>query len=171
MVWKPDVTVAAVAERDGKFLLVEERASGRLVLNQPAGHLEDGESFVDAVIRETFEESGWRFRPEAIVGVYLWRPVPSGRSFLRVAFCGALEACEAPRPPDRAIIRLRWLTRAQLADPGLRLRSPLVLRCVDDFLAGIRHPCSLISHLDPALPASVPGRSFAVIHTTTDDSP
>jgi 8-oxo-dGTP pyrophosphatase MutT (NUDIX family) len=155
MVWKPDVTVAAVAERDGKFLLVEERASGRLVLNQPAGHLEDGESFLDAVVRETFEESGWRFRPDAIVGVYLWRPDATGRSFLRVSFSGTLEGCETPRPPDRAILRLRWLTRAQLADPALRLRSPMVLRCVDDYLAGVRHPCSLIAHLDRSGPASL----------------
>ena len=155
MVWKPDVTVAAVAERDGKFLLVEERASDRLVLNQPAGHLEDGETFLDAVVRETFEESGWRFRPDAIVGIYLWRPDATGRSFLRVAFCGALEACEAPRPPDRAILRLRWLTRAQLVDPAMHLRSPLVLRCVDDHVAGIRYPCSLISHLDPGAPTSL----------------
>ena len=155
MVWKPDVTVAAVAERDGKFLMVEERASGRLVLNQPAGHLEDGETFQDAVVRETFEESGWRFRPDAIVGIYLWRPDASTRSFLRVAFSGVLEACEAPRPPDRAILRLRWLTRGELAEPARRLRSPLVLRCVDDYIAGVRHPSSIISHLDPGAPASL----------------
>jgi 8-oxo-dGTP pyrophosphatase MutT (NUDIX family) len=155
MVWKPDVTVAAVAERDGKFLLVEERAGGRLVLNQPAGHLEDGESFLDAVVRETFEESGWRFRPESIVGIYLWRPDASGRSFLRVAFSGTLDGCESPRPPDRAILRVRWLSHAQLADPVLRLRSPLVLRCVEDYVAGTRYPCSLINHLDPYAPASL----------------
>lgn len=153
MIWKPDVTVAAVAERDGKFLFVEERAGGRLVLNQPAGHLEDGETFVDAVVRETLEESGWRFRPEAIVGVYVWRPDAAARTFLRVAFSGVLEAREAARPPDRAILRLRWLTREQLAEPGLRLRSPLVRRCVDDHAAGIRFPCEMISHLDGGLPA------------------
>jgi 8-oxo-dGTP pyrophosphatase MutT (NUDIX family) len=152
MVWKPDVTVAAVAERDGRFLLVEERVGGRLVINQPAGHLEDGESFLHAVVRETFEETGWRFRPDAIVGVYLWRPDGSGRSFLRLAFSGELVGCESPHPPDRAIVRLRWLTRSELAEPGLRLRSPLVHRCVEDYAAGIRHPCSLITHLDPGAP-------------------
>ena len=155
MVWKPDVTVAAVAERDGRFLLVEERANGRLVLNQPAGHLEDGETFFDAVVRETFEESGWRFRPEAVVGVYAWRPDASARTFLRIAFSGVLDGCASARPPDRAIVRLRWLTRAELAAPGLRLRSPLVLRCVDDYVAGIRYPCSLISHLDGAASATL----------------
>ncbi len=151
MVWKPDVTVAAVAERDGKFLLVEERASGRLVLNQPAGHLEDGESFVDAVVRETLR------------GIRLALPAGCDRRHLPLATgtppaaasCASRSAApwrpaRRPAPPDRAIIRLRWLTRAQLADPGLRLRSPLVLRCVDDYLAGIRYPCSLI-HRSAAL--------------------
>jgi 8-oxo-dGTP pyrophosphatase MutT (NUDIX family) len=152
MVWKPDVTVAAIAERDGQFLLVEERVGGRLVLNQPAGHLEDGETFLDAVVRETFEESGWRFRPDAVVGIYVWRPDPSARTFLRVAFSGVLDGCETPRPPDRAIVRLRWLSHPELADPALRLRSPLVRRAVEDYLAGIRYPCSLISHLDPTAP-------------------
>ena len=147
MVWKPDVTVAAVAERDGKFLLVEERASDRLVLNQPAGHLEDGETFLDAVVRETFEESGWRFRPDAIVGIYLWRPDATGRSFLRVAFSGALEACESPRPPDRAILRLRWLTRAQLADPGDAPAQPAGSALRRRLCRG--HPVSLLAHKSP----------------------
>jgi 8-oxo-dGTP pyrophosphatase MutT (NUDIX family) len=150
MVWKPDVTVAAVAERDGRFLLVEERAGGRLVLNQPAGHLEDGESFADAVIRETFEESGWRFRPEAIVGVYVWRSEQSNKTFLRVAFAGELESCDAMQPPDKAILRVRWLSRDQLREPGRRLRSPLVRRCVEDYVAGVRYPCALINHLEGA---------------------
>lgn len=155
MVWKPDVTVAAVAERDGKFLLVEERVGGRLVLNQPAGHLEDGETFLDAVVRETFEESGWRFSPEAVVGIYVWRPGSAARTFLRIAFSGVLEGCEASRPPDGAILRLRWLNHCELAEPGLRLRSPLVLRSVEDYVAGLRYPCSLISHLDPAAPVTL----------------
>ncbi len=147
MVWKPDVTVAAIAERDGRFLFVEERASGRVVLNQPAGHLEDGETFLDAVVRETLEETAWSFRPQAIVGVYVWRPLHLGRTFLRVAFCGDLESHDPARNLDRGILRTRWLGRDQLLAPGARLRSPLVLQCVDDYLAGTRHPLSLISHL------------------------
>jgi 8-oxo-dGTP pyrophosphatase MutT (NUDIX family) len=147
MVWKPDVTVAAVAERHGRFLLVEERASGRIVVNQPAGHLEDGESLVEAVVRETLEETAWGFRPEAVVGVYLWRPAPQGRSFLRVTFSGELLTHDPSRRLDRGIIRTRWLGRSELLAPGVRLRSPLVLQCVDDYLAGVRHPLSLISHL------------------------
>ena len=147
MVWKPDVTVAAVAERDGRFLLVEERASGRVVINQPAGHLEDGETFLEAIVRETLEETAWVFRPQAIVGVYVWRPTHLNRTFLRVAFTGELGSHDPERPLDRGIIRTRWLSREQLTEPRARLRSPLVLQCVDDYLAGARYPLSLISHL------------------------
>jgi 8-oxo-dGTP pyrophosphatase MutT (NUDIX family) len=147
MVWKPDVTVAAVAERDGRFLLVEERASGRVVLNQPAGHLEADESLLEAVVRETLEETAWAFQPQAVVGVYLWRPAPQGRSFLRITFSGALATHDPSRRLDRGIIRTRWMTHDELLAPGARLRSPLVLQCVDDYLAGVRHPLSLLSHL------------------------
>lgn len=147
MVWKPDVTVAAVAEIDGRFLCVEERASGRVVINQPAGHLEDGETFLDAVIRETLEETAWRFEPRALLGVYVWRPESATRTFLRVAFAGVVSDHDPSRPLDRGILRTRWLTRDQLAEPRTRLRSPLVTQCVDDYLAGTRHPLSLISHL------------------------
>ncbi|MFO1407470.1 MAG: NUDIX hydrolase [Steroidobacteraceae bacterium] len=152
MVWKPDVTVAAVAERDGRFLFVEERAGGRIVLNQPAGHLEDGETLIDAVVRETLEETAWTFEPTGIVGLYLWKRGPGGRTFLRVAFRGVLVAHDPARPLDRAILRTRWLNRTQLAAPGQRLRSPLVLTCVDHWLAGADHPLSLLNHLidDPA---------------------
>jgi 8-oxo-dGTP pyrophosphatase MutT (NUDIX family) len=147
MVWKPDVTVAAVVERDGKFLLVEERASGRIVVNQPAGHLEEGETFLQAVIRETLEETAWVFRPQAIVGVYVWRPEHLSRTFLRVAFAGELESHDPARTLDQGILRTRWLSREQLMEPQARLRSPLVLQCVDDYLAGARYPLELISHL------------------------
>ena len=147
MVWRPDVTVAAVAERDGRFLVVEERASGRVVINQPAGHLEDGETFLQAVVRETLEETAWQFQPQAVVGVYVWRPQHLARTFLRVAFAGELETHDPSRPLDRGILRTRWLSREQLANPQMRLRSPLVLQCVDDYLSGVRHPLSLISHL------------------------
>lgn len=147
MTWKPDVTVAAVAQRDGKFLFVEERAGGRVVLNQPAGHLEDGETFLEAVVRETLEETAWRFEPQAVVGVYVWRPPHAARTFLRVAFSGELGDHDPSRPLDRGILRTRWLTREQLHEPRLRLRSPLVTQCLDDYLAGVRHPLSLISHL------------------------
>jgi 8-oxo-dGTP pyrophosphatase MutT (NUDIX family) len=147
MTWKPDVTVAAIAERDGKFLCVEERSGGRVVINQPAGHLEDGETFLQAIVRETLEETAWHFEPRAVVGVYVWRPEHAARTFLRVAFAGELVAHEPGRPLDHGILRTRWLARAELASPRLRLRSPLVTQCVDDYLSGARHPLSLITHL------------------------
>lgn len=147
MVWKPDVTVASVVERDGKFLFVEERSGGRVVLNQPAGHLEEGESLVDAVVRETLEETAWAFEPTGIVGVYLWRPEQGGRTFLRVAFRGELTAHHPDRPLDRGILRTRWLSREQLLEPRIRLRSPLVLTCLDDWLGGTNHPLALLTHL------------------------
>ena len=154
MVWKPDVTVAAVTERDGQFLLVEERASGRIVINQPAGHLEPGETFLDAVIRETLEETGWTFRPEAVVGVYMWQPEHMARTFLRVAFSGVLEAHDAARPLDHGIVRTRWCVRDQLIAQQAKLRSPLVLRCIDDYLSGTRYPLELLSHLMRPTPAA-----------------
>jgi 8-oxo-dGTP pyrophosphatase MutT (NUDIX family) len=159
MVWKPDVTVAAVAERDGRFLFVEERASGRVVINQPAGHLESNETFTEAVSRETLEETGWTFVPTAVLGVYMWQPEQLSRSFLRVASTGTLEAHDPHRPLDHGILRTRWLDRAQLLGVKIRLRSPLVLRCVDDYLAGTRYPLSLLSHL---LPSPVRVESIAV---------
>ena len=116
MVWKPDVTVAAVAERDGRFLFVEERASGRVVVNQPAGHLEDGETFLEAVIRETLEETAWQFQPTAVVGVYVWRPEHQSKTFLRIAFAGELGDHDPARPLDTGILRTRWLSRNELVD-------------------------------------------------------
>lgn len=147
MVWKPDVTVAAVAELDGRFLFVEERASGRIVVNQPAGHLESGESFIEAVIRETLEETAWHFEPQAVLGLYVWRPAHLQRTYLRVAFAGALRDHEPARPLDHGILRTRWLDRDQLLASQPKHRSPLVLRCVDDYLAGTRYPLELLKHL------------------------
>ena len=132
MVWKPDVTVAAVVERDGKFLFIEERASGRVVLNQPAGHLEHGETFLHAVARETLEETGWTFVPQEIVGIYVWQPEHIKRTFLRVAFCGRLEGHDPARPLDHGILRTRWLDQPQMLAAAVRHRSPLVARCVAD---------------------------------------
>jgi 8-oxo-dGTP pyrophosphatase MutT (NUDIX family) len=147
MVWKPDVTVAAVIERDGKFLLVEERAGGRVVLNQPAGHLEHSETLQQAIARETLEETGWTFVPREIVGIYLWQPANLNKTFLRVAFCGRLEGHDPSRPLDHGILRTRWLDRDQLTTAQARHRSPLVARCVDDYLSGARYPLELLTHL------------------------
>lgn len=151
MVWKPDVTVAAVIEREGRFLLVEERVSGRVVFNQPAGHVEDGESLRDAVVRETLEETAWHFEPDALIGIYLWKSGLRNRSFLRIAFSGACRARDAQRPLDDGILRAVWLSREELAERQGRLRSPMVLRCIDDYLSGARYPQDLLNHLDGAV--------------------
>jgi 8-oxo-dGTP pyrophosphatase MutT (NUDIX family) len=146
MRWNPEVTVAAIAECDGRFLMVEERIAGRLVLNQPAGHLEDGETLVEAVIRETREETAWRFHPEALVGTYLWRS-PDGRSYLRFAFCGKADDHHAQQPLDAGIQRMLWLTNEQLLAQSARLRSPMVLRCLQDYLIGKRQPLGTVACL------------------------
>jgi 8-oxo-dGTP pyrophosphatase MutT (NUDIX family) len=138
MRWNPEVTVAAIVELDHRFLIVEERVSGRLVLNQPAGHLEDGETLVEAVIRETREETAWRFRPEALVGTYLWRNPADGRSFLRFAFCGAVDDHRPQQPLDAGIVRALWISHQQLLAQTSRLRSPMVLAGLQDFLRGRR---------------------------------
>jgi 8-oxo-dGTP pyrophosphatase MutT (NUDIX family) len=143
---KVDFTVAAIAERDGRFLIVQERAARRIVLNQPAGHLEDGESLADAVIRETREETGREFEPHALVGLYLWRG-PGERTVLRAAFAGTVAERDDSMALDRAIIRTLWLGRAELAARSAELRSPLVMRCIDDYLQGARYPLALLNHV------------------------
>jgi 8-oxo-dGTP pyrophosphatase MutT (NUDIX family) len=148
MGWNPEVTVAAVVRREGRFLMVEERIDGQLVLNQPAGHLEDGETLVDAVIRETREETAWRFVPRALVGTYLWRNPANGRTFLRFAFCGDVDEHRPGQPLDTGIVRAVWLSPAELAARPPRLRSPLVLRCIDDFLQGRLQPLDTVACLD-----------------------
>jgi len=153
MIFRPDVTVAAVVERDGRFLLVEERAGRRIVFNQPAGHLEDGESLLDAAIRETLEETACRFIPESLLGVYLWRSPANERTFLRVAFTGSVGDPDPGRTLDRSIIRTTWMSRRQLADRPNALRSPLVLRCIADYERGARYPLSVLQSLDIGTPA------------------
>jgi len=145
-----EVTVAALAERAGRFLVVEESIGGKLVLNQPAGHLEPGETLVQAVARETREETAWRFAPQALLGVYLWQPVQGTTAFLRFAFAGTVSDHDAAQSLDAGIVRTHWLTRAELAAREAQLRTPLVLRCVDDYLSGRRLPLDAIAHLDGA---------------------
>ncbi len=152
MALKPDVTVAAVVERAGRFLVVQERAARRIVLNQPAGHLEGGESLLEAVVRETLEETGYPFVPQAVTGLYLWQG-PAGRTFLRVAFSGGVGDRVDGAKLDRAIIRTAWFSREQLARREAELRSPLVLRCIDDYQRGARYPLAILNHvLTAALP-------------------
>ena len=148
---RPSVTVAAVIERAGRFLLVEEEDGGKTVFNQPAGHLETGESLVEACAREVLEESAWHFRPRELVGIYRWRKPDSssgaGVTYLRFAFCGELGGHEAGRGLDTGILRAVWLDAEEIRASRERHRSPLVLRCVEDYLAGRRFPLdALIDH-------------------------
>ena len=134
--WRPSVTVAAVIERDGRFLFVEEMAGGRRVRNQPAGHLDPGESLVQAVTREVLEETAHRFTPTALPGIYRWLHDQAGVTFLRFAFLGRADGPEPGRRLDKEIIAALWLPPAELAARRAEHRSPLVQQCVDDFLAG-----------------------------------
>jgi ADP-ribose pyrophosphatase YjhB (NUDIX family) len=145
---RPRVTVAAVVERAGRFLLVEERGpAGRLVINQPAGHVEGGESLLEAAVRETLEETGWNFEPRFLVGIYLWRRPDGAVSYLRAALAGAVDGFDPDRPLDDGIERTLWLGRDELAEQGARLRSPLVMKTVEDYLGGERYPLSVLKSL------------------------
>jgi 8-oxo-dGTP pyrophosphatase MutT (NUDIX family) len=148
MARSPDITVAAVTETDGRFLVVEERINRRLVFNQPAGHVEHGETLLDAVVRETREETAWGFEPKALIGVYLWRNPSSGRSTMRFAFTGTVVDHDAKQPLDRGIVCTHWLSRTDLLEREQRLRSPLVLRCIEDYLGGTRLPLDPVANLN-----------------------
>lgn len=144
--WKPNVTVAAVIERAGRFLVVEEETPEGLRFNQPAGHLDEGESLVDAVVRETLEETAHRFTPEFLVGVYQW-PRPQGDiTYLRFAFGGQVAEEVADRALDDGIVRAVWMTQDELRATRERHRSPLIVQCVEDWLAGRRFGLDLIRH-------------------------
>lgn len=147
-VWKPSVTVAAVIERDGSFLLVEEEADGRRVYNQPAGHWEPGETLADACVRETLEETAWRCEPRQLVGVYRWHYAPADNTFLRFTFACVPLGLDASRQLDREIVRAVWLTADEIRTLAPVHRSPLVMRCIDDFIAGQRWPLEVITHVD-----------------------
>ena len=147
MTWKPHVTVAAVIEQHGRFLMVEEIIRGRRVLNQPAGHLEPGESLIDAVIRETLEETAWHFMPESLVGIYRLPEDRHGRTFLRFCFTGSCQHLEDERELDEGIERTVWLDRSAVLSGRIPPRSPMVLRSIDDYLSGQRYPLSLLQEL------------------------
>jgi 8-oxo-dGTP pyrophosphatase MutT (NUDIX family) len=153
----PDITVAAVTETDGRFLVVEERINRRLVFNQPAGHVERGENLLTAVVREVREETAWGFKPQALIGVYLWKNPMSGRSTMRFAFTGTVMDHNAAQPLDRGIVCTHWLSREDLREREPRLRSPLVLRCVEDYLGGTRLALDSVAELDLRSAAGFPG--------------
>ncbi len=143
----PVVTVATVVEDDGRFLFVEERIRGELVLNQPAGHLDPGEGLVEAAVRETLEETAWRVEARALVGVHQWRSPGDGVEFVRFTFAAVPVGEERGRALDTGIERALWLRRGEVAAQPARPRSPLVLHTLDDYLAGARWPLSLVHRL------------------------
>ena len=150
--WQPDVTVATVVVRDGRLLLVEEEVRGRRVINQPAGHLEPDESLLEAALRETLEETGWRVRLTCFVGAYQWKAPDesaggSGRHYLRLAFGAEPVAHEPDRPLDEGIVQALWLTPDELRSCQASHRSPLVWRVVEDYLGGRRHPLDALAQL------------------------
>lgn len=150
--WQPDVTVATVVIDAGRVLCVEERVEGRLVLNQPAGHLEPDESLLDAAVRETREETGWDVELTGFVGAYQWTAPPApdgqdGRQFLRFAFVARPLSHDPSRPLDDGIERALWLSPTDLRDAAERHRSPLVWTVVADCLAGQRFPLALLQQV------------------------
>lgn len=152
MIWKPNTTVAAIVEQQGRFLLVEEQTADGLRLNQPAGHLEDGESLLQAVVRETAEETAYRFHPQALLGIYHWRrPAKNSTqediTYIRFAFIGEVSDHRPQQALDDGIVRTLWMSADEVAASQQRLRSPQVLTCIQHYLAGQRFPLSLLTHL------------------------
>ena len=156
--WKPNVTVAAIIEREGKFLLVEELTQDGLRLNNPAGHMDPGESLVQACSRETLEETAFHFTPTALIGVYMSRferseeglETPHDITYMRFAFCGELGAHETERLLDEGIVRALWLTLDEIKAKVHLHRNPLLMNCINDYLAGQRFPLDLIT-TDPSV--------------------
>lgn len=148
MIWKPNVTVAAVIEQDGKYLLVEEKqeAGSGVLFNQPAGHLDPGESILQAVIRETLEETAYSFVPEYLLGVYQWYSHGNDTTYLRFAFSGHVKDHDPERALDSGILRATWFSLDEINKLAPRHRSPLVMQCIQDYLAGKRYPMELLTH-------------------------
>ena len=146
MVWKPHVTVAAIIERDNRFLFVEEHTASGLKFNQPAGHLEPDEDFITAVKREVYEETAWQFEPEYLVSIQLWRKNPEYPTFLRLCFSGQCHSHEPEKALDEGIVATHWLSHAEIVAQHHRLRSPLVLVSLDNYLDGQQYPLSLLKN-------------------------
>ena len=142
------MTVAAMIENEGRFLLVQENVSGKSVYNQPAGHLEDNETLVEAVIRETLEETAWHFQPESVTGIYRWRHPDKQKTFMRVTFAGKGLYHNPEYRLDSCIERTVWLTPDEIRSRGKLLRSPMVLRSIEDYLSGASYPLTLLADID-----------------------
>lgn len=150
MQWKPNTTVAAIVYQDNRFLMVEEDTLDGVRLNQPAGHLEENETLLEAVVRETREESAYAITPEALLGIYQWRHPQKALTYMRFAFIGQVNAHYPEQALDQGIRRAIWMTLAEIEATQSIHRSPQVLLCIRDFLAGKRYPLSIITHLQSA---------------------
>ncbi len=147
MQWMPHATVAAIVEDHGKFLLVEEETDRGNRYNQPAGHLEDNESLLAAVVRETMEETAYTFHPEALLGIYHWKHEHNDSTYLRFAYIGRVSHHQPTQALDEGIVRSVWMTVEEMREQAMLMRSPQVLKCVEDYLAGKRYPLEAITHL------------------------
>jgi 8-oxo-dGTP pyrophosphatase MutT (NUDIX family) len=147
MQWKPNTTVAAIVEQDGKFLMVEEVTTEGIRINQPAGHLEQGETLIQAVIRETNEETAYDFTPQSLLGIYHWQRPDKEITYLRFAYIGKLGVHRPDQKLDDGILRSVWMSVDELRASQNTHRSPQVLKCVEDYLAGQRYPLEVVNHL------------------------
>ncbi len=147
MQWMPHATVAAIVEDQGKFLLVEEETDRGNRYNQPAGHLEDNESLLAAVVRETMEETAYTFHPEALLGIYHWKHEHNDSTYLRFAYIGRVSHHQPTQALDEGIVRSIWMTVEEMREQAMLMRSPQVLKCVEDYLAGKRYSLEAITHL------------------------
>lgn len=145
--FKPNTTVAAIVEQNGKFLLVEEQTDRGNRYNQPAGHLEDNETLIQAVIRETMEEAAYEFTPEFLLGIYHWKHTHNDTTYLRFAFIGKVGVHYPMQALDDGIVQSVWMSVDEMREKASLMRSPQVLMCVEDFLAGKRYPLQVVTHL------------------------
>ncbi len=147
MQWMPHATVAAIVEDNGKFLLVEETTDRGNRFNQPAGHLEDNETLIEAVVRETLEETAYTFNPTELLGIYHWKHEHNDTTYLRFAYIGKVSEHQPERALDEGIIRSVWMTVDEIRSKATLMRSPQVLTCIEDYLSGQRFPLSVVTHL------------------------
>lgn len=150
MIWKPNVTVAAIIEQNGKYLLVEEEpeAGSGFFLNQPAGHLDPGESIIHGAIRETLEETAYTFVPEYLLGIYQWHSQRVDTTYLRFAFYGHVTQHDPERTLDSGILRAAWFSLDEINQMNHRHRSPLVMQCIQDHIAGKQYSMELLTHYE-----------------------
>ena len=145
--WYPHLTVATIIEKDGKFLIVKELSDGQVVLNQPAGHVDENETLFEAATRETLEETGWHVKIDALVGFYMYTSPNNGTTYFRALFAATALKQEPDYRLDEGIIEAQWLSLEDIRQQTEILRSPMVLQCVEDYLAGRRLPLDCIAHI------------------------